>query len=75
MDLISQNFDDGSIKLVDPRIISAETSQKDNLCLGEAMKTNYREYFMKAMGKETKYLTTEDFGEYFQNHPFQLQHI
>ena len=34
MDLISCNSDDGSINLVDPRIIAAETSQKDNLHFG-----------------------------------------
>ena len=31
MYLKSHNFDDGSIELADPRIIAAETSQKDNL--------------------------------------------
>ena len=54
MDLISCNSDDGSINLAYPIIISAETSQKDNPCLGEATKADYCEYFMKAMGKEIK---------------------
>ena len=36
MDLINLNFDYGSINLIDPRIIVAETSQKDNLHLGKA---------------------------------------
>ena len=51
MDLISCNSDDGSINLVDPIILAAETSQRYNLHLGEAMKANNREYFMKAMEK------------------------
>ena len=46
--------------LADPRIISAETFQKDNPHLGEAMKTGDHEDFMKAMEKEIKYLTIED---------------
>ena len=63
MDLISSNSDDGYINLTYPRIFAAETSQKDNIHLGEAMKTDDREYFMKAMEKEIKYLTTEDVWE------------
>ena len=63
MDLISTNSDDGSINLADPRILSAETSQKDNLHLGEVMKADNREDFMKKMGKEIKDLTTEDVWE------------
>ena len=51
MDLISRNSDDGSINLADPRNIAAETSQKDNLYLGKAMKAYDREDFMKVMGK------------------------
>ena len=51
MDLISCNSDDGSINLVDPRIIAAETSQKDNPHLGKAMKDDDREDLMKAMEK------------------------
>ena len=51
MDLLSRNFDDGSINLADPIIISAETSHKDNLHLGKAIKSDYCEDFMKAMGK------------------------
>ena len=54
MDLISRNSDDGSINLADPRIIAAETSQKDNLHLGKAMKADDREDFMKAMEKKLK---------------------
>ena len=46
MDLISRNSDDGSINLADPRILTAETSQKDNLHLGKAMKSDDREDFM-----------------------------
>ena len=46
MDLISRNCDDGSINLADPRIIVAETSQKDNHHLGKAMKADDREDFM-----------------------------
>ena len=49
MDLINHNSDDGSINLANPRIIAAETSHKDNLHLGKAMKADYREDFMKAM--------------------------
>ena len=47
MDLISRNFDDGSVNLVDPIILAAETSQKVNLHLGEAIKADDCEYFMK----------------------------
>ena len=63
MDLISRNFDYGYIKLADQRILAAETSQKDNLHLGEAMKSDEREDLMKSMEKEIKYLTTEDVSE------------
>ena len=66
MDLISRNSDGGSIKLADPRIITTETSQKDNLCLGKSMKADDHEDFMKEMEKkETKYLTTQDGLEIF----------
>ena len=51
MDLISRNYDDGSIKLADPIFSAAETSQKDNLHLGKATKYDNREDFMKAMEK------------------------
>ena len=54
MDLTSRNFDDISINLADPRIIAAETSQKENLHLGEAMKAYYRQDLMKAMEKRYK---------------------
>ena len=58
IDLISHNVDDGYINLADPRILAVETSQKDNLHFGAAMKYGYREDYMKAMEKEIKYLTT-----------------
>ena len=74
MDLISCNSDDGSINLVDRRILAAETSQKGNLHLGKAMKADDREDFMKAMKKEIKIWPQKTFGKYFQNHCFQLQH-
>ena len=51
MDLISHNSDDESINLTDPRIPAAETSQKDNLHLGEVMKADHCEYFMKSTEK------------------------
>ena len=51
MDLISRNSDDGYINLAYPRIITAETYQKDNPHLGKAMKAGDREDFIKAMGK------------------------
>ena len=51
MDLISRNSDDGSINLADPRILAAETSQKDNLQLGKAMKADDHEDFMTVMEK------------------------
>ena len=51
MDLISHNSDDGSINLADPRILAAETYQKDNFHLGKAMKSDDREDFMKATEK------------------------
>ena len=75
MDLISRNFDDGPINLVDSRVLSDETYQKDNLHLGKSIKSDDREYFMKSMGKMTKDFTTEYFGKYFQNHHFQFKHI
>ena len=61
--MISRNSDDGYITLANPSIFAAENSQKDNLHLGEAMKTYDREDFMKAMEKEIKYFTTEDVWE------------
>ena len=67
MDLISRNSDDGYINLADPRIIAVENSQKDNLNLGDAMKADDRDYFMKATGKEIKDLNTEDVWEIFPN--------
>ena len=51
MDLVSCNYDDGYINLADPRIVAAETPQKDNLHLGEAMKSDDCEDFMKAIEK------------------------
>ena len=54
MDLISRNSDDGYINLAEARILAAETSQKDNLYLGKAMKADDREVFMKAMEKRNK---------------------
>ena len=63
MDLISHNFDYGSINLADSRIISVESSQKGNLHFGEAMKSDYCEDFMKATEKEINVLTTEDVWE------------
>ena len=74
MDLINRNSDDGSINLSDPIIISAETSQKYNLRLGEAMKADDCEDFMKAMENKIKYLTTEYFWGILPNHCFQLQY-
>ena len=75
MDLISQNFYDISINLAYPIIIAAETSQKDNLHLVKAMKSDDPEDFMKTMEKEIKYLTTEAVWEILQNHPFRLDCI
>ena len=49
MDLISRNYDDESINLVDPIILTAETSQKDNPHLVKAIKADESEDFMKAM--------------------------
>ena len=46
MDMISCNSDDVSINLADPIILEAETSQKDHLRLGEAMKADDREHFI-----------------------------
>ena len=54
--------DDGYINLAYPRIITAETYQKDNPHLGKAMKVDDSEGFMKAMKKE-KNLTIEDVWE------------
>ena len=49
MDLTSCKFDDGSIKLANPRVLAVENSQKDNLNLGEEMKADDSEGFMKEM--------------------------
>ena len=65
MDLISRNCDDISINIVDSMILTAETSQKDNLYLGKAMKADDSEDFMKATEKETKDLNTENVWEIF----------
>ena len=51
MGLISRNSDDGYINLAEPIILATETSQKYNTHLGEAMKADECEYFMKAMVK------------------------
>ena len=51
MDLISPNSDEVSIHLSNPIILAAETSQKDNLHLGETMKADNCEDFMKAKEK------------------------
>ena len=50
-DMISHNSDDGSINLAHSIILAAETSQKDNLHLGEEMKADDCEYFMTVMDK------------------------
>ena len=60
MDMIIFNFDGGSMNLGDPIIIAAETSHKDNLHLGKAIKADNCEDLMKATEKQIKYLTTED---------------
>ena len=52
--MISHNSGEGSINLSYPRIIAEETSQKSNLHLGEAMKSDDREDYMKAMEKINK---------------------
>ena len=49
IDLIHRNFDDRSVNLADLNNITAESSQKDNLHLGEKMKDDYSKDFMKAM--------------------------
>ena len=51
MDLISRNCDDESINPADPRVLTAETSQKDNPLLGKSIKADDSEDFMKSMGK------------------------
>ena len=63
MYLISRNADEGSINLVYPRIIAAETPHKYHLRLVEAMKSDDGEDFITVMEKEIKYLTTEDVWE------------
>ena len=65
MDLISCNYDDGYINIVDPRILTTETSHKDNLHLGKEMKADNGEDFMTVMEKEIKYLTAEDIWKIF----------
>ena len=63
MDLISRNIDDNSINLADPRLLAADISEKDNLHLGEAMKADDREDFLKAMEKEVHDLNKENVWE------------
>ena len=60
MDLISCNYNDGYINFADPRIFAAKTSQKNNLHLRKAMKSDDRKDFMKATEIERDFLTTED---------------
>ena len=52
MDQINWNFDDRFIKLEDPIYLSDKTFQKYHLHLGEAMKSDDWEDFMKTMGNE-----------------------
>ena len=52
MDMISRNSYDISINLTDPRILSAETSQKNNVHLGKATKADDCEDFMKAIERK-----------------------
>ena len=54
MYLTSRNSDDGYINLADTITLAAENSQKDNLHLGEAMKADDCEDFMKATEKRNK---------------------
>ena len=49
MNVISCNSDDGFINLADPRILTAETSQKDNLYLVKAIRADDCEDFMIVM--------------------------
>ena len=49
MDMISCKSDNGYINLADPIILAEETSQKNNLYLGEAMKVDDFEDLMRAM--------------------------
>ena len=48
-DIISRNSDDGSVNLAETTILEAETSQKDDLHLGETMISNDHEDFIKAI--------------------------
>ena len=52
-----------SIDLADPRILAAETSQKDNIYLDKAMEAADHEDLIKSTEKEIKDLTTEDVWE------------
>ena len=63
MDLISRNSNDESINLAEPIIIAAETSRIDNIYLGESIKADDCEDFMKLIQKEIKYLITDDVWE------------
>ena len=51
MYLTSRNSDDGYINLEETITLAAETSQKDDPHLGEAMKADDREDFMKTTEK------------------------
>ena len=50
-DMTSWNLDDGYLDLPDPSIITAETPYKDNIHLGEEMKVDDCENFMKMVKK------------------------
>ena len=49
--MISQNFDDRWINLAYPRILASENRRKYNIHLGEVMKSDDFEDFMKATEK------------------------
>ena len=51
MYMISRNYDDIPINIAYPGIFASESSQKYNLHLGKAMKSDDREDFMKIMEK------------------------
>ena len=74
-DLKSRNYDDIYINFLDPIIIAAETSQRDNLHLGKAMTVDYLDYLMKKWNNKSNIWPQKIIGKHFQNHHFQLQQI
>ena len=60
LDLLEKNIDDGSSKLMDPRLLLATDGNNDNLHYGGAMAAPDKEEFLQAMKKEINDLTEDN---------------